>query len=104
MIAAPTQQCDVVLLIAEQLERGPRLIELRIELARDNVQCLRGNLGHQPTLIEAARWAAVAIARCRDSLHTPLCGRPPCTIGIMSIPAVEGFVAVQATDFFLGSG
>ncbi len=46
VLAAAAQQCNVVLLIAEKFERCPCLVELGIELARDDMQCLRGEFSH----------------------------------------------------------
>jgi hypothetical protein len=41
VLAALAQQRDVVLLLAECFESSPCVVELAIELARDDVQCLR---------------------------------------------------------------
>ena len=41
VLAALAEQGDVVLLLAECFESGARVIELAIELARDDMQCLR---------------------------------------------------------------
>jgi hypothetical protein len=41
VLAALAQQRDVVLLLAECFESSARVVELAIELARDDMQCLR---------------------------------------------------------------
>jgi hypothetical protein len=46
-LAALAQQIEILLLLTECLERRTRLIELRRELARDDMQSLRGNFAHR---------------------------------------------------------